>query len=104
MSSSGQGESAKKLPATTKVQGVAFGAPPVYVHKPRGEVEDFSVPNLISVYNHNDGIGSTTLHTVTKLFLEIKAVERLGLSRRRMAGLLRRKLGHSTLAPGSSVR
>ena len=80
--------------------GVSFGSPPVYAHSSPG----FVLPNLISVYNHNDGLAAASLHTVTKLFLQIKAIERIGLNKRTMLRMLRRKLGHSEIAPGSSVR
>ena len=87
-----EGESKSRLPAETQVLCVTYGAPPVYRHNTPG----FSLPNLISVYNHNDGLASLSLHTVTKLFLQIRAVNRLGLSRRRTLRLLRTRLGMSS--------
>ena len=97
------GPSAKKLPAKTKVNGVTFGSPPVYAHSS----PDFVLPNLISVYNHNDGLSTTCLHTVTKLFLEVRAVKRLGISKKKMVGLLRRDIGkkeNMEISPKISVR
>lgn len=97
------GPSAKKLPANTKVNGLTFGSPPVYVHnKP-----DFVLPNLISVYNHNDGIATATLDTFNKLFLEVRAVKRMGISKKKMVGLLRRDIGtkdNFEISPKISVR
>ena len=87
-----EGESHGRLPDNTQVLCVTYGAPPVYRHSTPG----FSLRNLISVYNHNDGLASLTLHTVTKLFLQIRAVNRLGLGRRRTLRLLRTRLGMSS--------
>ena len=84
-----EGESRARLPAESQVLCVTYGAPPVYRHSSPG----YSLPNIISVYNHNDGLASLSLHTVTKLFLQIRAVNRLGLSRRRTLRLLRSRLG-----------
>ena len=85
------GATAAKLPNGAQVLCVTFGAPPVYMHSS----PDFTLPNLISVYNHNDGLASLSLHTVTKLFLQIRAVNRLGLGRCRILKLLRKKIGRS---------
>merc|ERR1719150_3368793 len=89
-----EGESHGRLPDNTQVLCVTYGAPPVYRHSSPG----FSLPNLISVYNHNDGLASLSLHTVTKLFLQIRAVNRLGLGRRRTLRLLRSRLGISDIS------
>ena len=83
------GPNAKKLPANTKVTGLTFGSPPVYVHNS----PDFVLSNLISVYNHNDGISTATMDTFNKLFLEVRAVKRIGISKKKMVGLLRRDIG-----------
>lgn len=83
------GESSKKLPANTKVSGLTFGSPPVYLHNS----PDFVLPNLISVYNHNDAIATASLDTFNKLFLEVRAVKRMGISKKKMVGLLRRDIG-----------
>ena len=83
------GDAAKKLPANTKVSGLTFGSPPVYVHNS----PDFVLPNLISVYNHNDAIATASLDTFNKLFLEVRAVKRIGISKKKMVGLLRRDIG-----------
>ena len=95
-----QGPNSAKIPDTTQVLCVTFGAPPVYTHSSPG----FSIPNLISVYNHNDGLASLSLHTVTKLFLQIRAINRLGIGRRRIFRLLRRKLGRSQQTGDSQIR
>lgn len=97
-----QGPNAERIPHTTQVLCVTFGAPPVYTHNTPG----FTLPNLISVYNHNDGLASLSLHTFTKLFLQIRAINRLGIGRRRIFRLLRKKIGQSSQAQteNSSVR
>ena len=97
------GPNAKKLPANTKVTGLTFGSPPVYVHNG----PDFVLSNLISVYNHNDGISTATLDTFNKLFLEVRAVKRIGISKKKMIGLLRRDIGKKDnleISPKISVR
>ena len=86
-----QGKSSSVLPGGVQVLCVTYGAPPVYLHSSPG----FTLPNLISVYNHNDGLASLSLHTVTKLFLQIRAINRLGLGRRRILRLLRKKIGRT---------
>ena len=70
------GEAAAKLPPGTEILCVTFGAPPVYAHSEPG----YTNKNIISVYNHNDGLSSLSLHTVTKLFLQIRAVNRYHIS------------------------
>jgi len=91
------GEEKDRIPSTTEVLCVTYGAPPVYLSDDPGYIN----PNIISVYNHNDGLSSLSLHTVTKLFLQIRAINRLAISRRRIFKLLRTKLGEST-EPDSS--
>ena len=86
-----KGNTAAMLPQGAQVLCVTFGAPPVYLHSSPG----FTLSNLVSVYNHNDGLASLSLHTVTKLFLQIRAVNRLGLGRCRILKLLRKKIGRS---------
>ena len=94
-----QGSSAARVAAVTKmVKCITFGAPPVYLHSSPG----FVIKDLVSVYNHNDGLASLSIHTVTKLFLQIRALNRLGIGRRRTFRLLRRKLGQTVETPGNS--
>jgi len=91
------GEGREKLPPNTEVLCITYGAPPVYVSNNPGYVN----PNIISVYNHSDGLSSLSLHTVTKLFLQIRAINRLGIPRRRTFKLLRTKLGETVESDGS---
>ena len=97
------GPGAAKLPVNTKVIGLTFGSPPVYLHNS----PDFVLPNLISVYNHNDGICTASLDTFNKLFLEVRAVKRLDIGKRKMVRLLRREIGikdNLEISPTISVR
>jgi len=91
------GPEAARLPAGTVFQCVTFGAPPVYASSEPGYVN----PNIVSVYNHNDGLAGLSLHTVTRLFLQIRAINRLCLPRCRSLSLLRTKLGHTVVEAGT---
>ena len=62
-----EGEENQQLPEGAKILCVTFGAPPVYAADEVGYVN----PNIISVYNHNDGLATLSLHTVTQLFLQV---------------------------------
>ena len=53
---------------------------------------DQGIPNIINVVNHNDGLASASLNTVTKFFEQIKAVDDLQLQRREMFKLLMEKV------------
>ena len=88
-----EGEENKQLPAGSKILCVTFGAPPVYAAVDPGYVN----PTIISVYNHNDGLASLSLHTVTQLFLQLRAINRLCLGRRHTFRLLRCSLDLSEL-------
>merc|ERR1719381_328120 len=79
------------------VRCIGYGAPPVYDPRPEGteempEVPDLRVPNIVNVVNHNDGLTSASLNTVTKFFEQIKAVDDLQLSRREMFKMLMEKV------------
>eukprot|EP00090_Calanus_glacialis_P011310 TRINITY_DN19740_c0_g1_i1.p1 TRINITY_DN19740_c0_g1~~TRINITY_DN19740_c0_g1_i1.p1 ORF type:complete len:510 (-),score=107.93 TRINITY_DN19740_c0_g1_i1:92-1621(-) len=89
------GEEKAKMPSN-EVLCITFGAPPVYISDEPGYIN----PSIISVYNHSDGLSSLSLHTVTKLFLQIRAINRLGISRKRTFKLLRTKLGESVEQDG----
>jgi len=91
-----EGEENKQLPAGSKILCVTFGAPPVYAAVDPGYVN----PTIISVYNHNDGLASLSLHTVTQLFLQLRAINRLCLGRRHTFRLLRSKLGQAVIEAG----
>ena len=78
-----------RLPEGTRVQCITFGSPPVYAASEPGYVN----PAIVSVYNHNDGLASLSLHSVTRLFLQIRAINRLCLPRRQTLRLLRSTLG-----------
>ena len=73
------------MPEGSKILCVTFGAPPVYVADDPGYVN----PHIISVYNHNDGLATLSLHTVTQLFLQLRAINRLCFGRRHTFRLLR---------------
>jgi len=92
------GEEKARMPPN-EILCITFGAPPVYLSNEPGYIN----PSIISVYNHSDGLSSLSLHTVTKLFLQIRAINRLGISRRRTFKLLRTKLGESVLEDGSKT-
>ena len=53
---------------------------------------DQQIPNIINVVNHNDGLASASLNTVTKFFEQIKAVDDLQLQRREMFKMLMEKV------------
>ena len=53
---------------------------------------DHRIPNIINVVNHNDGLASASLNTVTKFFEQIKAVDDLQLQRREMFKMLMEKV------------
>ena len=92
-----EGPEQSRLPEGADMQCVTFGAPPVYASSEPGYVN----PAIISVYNHNDGLASLSLHTVTRLFLQIRAINKLCLGRRQTFRLLRSKLGQSTTEGGT---
>ena len=77
-------ERKRKLPDGTRVRCVSFGAPPVFSSKQ----EKYSCPNVFSIVYNNDGLASASTASVTKLFMQIRAVNRLGLRRRDMLKLL----------------
>jgi len=91
-----EGEENKQLPEGSKILCVTFGAPPVYAADEVGYVN----PSIISVYNHNDGLATLSLHTVTQLFLQLRATNRLCLGRRHTFRLLRSKLGQAVTEDG----
>jgi len=91
-----EGEENKQLPEGSKILCVTFGAPPVYVADDPGYVN----PHIISVYNHNDGLATLSLHTVTQLFLQLRAINRLCFGRRHTFRLLRSKLGQAVTEAG----
>eukprot|EP00092_Neocalanus_flemingeri_P020912 GFUD01022655.1.p1 GENE.GFUD01022655.1~~GFUD01022655.1.p1 ORF type:complete len:449 (+),score=115.12 GFUD01022655.1:272-1618(+) len=91
------GKEKERIPESTEVLCITFGSPPVYISDEPGYIN----PSIISVYNHSDGLSSLSLHTVTKLFLQLRAINRLGISRRRIFKLLRTQLGESTEADSS---
>ena len=92
-----EGPEQARLPAGADMQCVTFGAPPVYASSEPGYVNS----SITSVYNHNDGLASLSLHTVTRLFLQIRAINKLCLGRRQTFKLLRSKLGQSTTEGGT---
>lgn len=91
------GPEAARLPAGASFQCVTFGSPPVYVSSEPGYVN----PNIVSVYNHNDGLAGLSLHSVTRLFLQVRAINRLCIPRCRSLTLLRSKLGRTVVEGGT---
>ncbi len=80
-----EGESASFLPEGTQVRCVSFGAPPVFCGD---KSASRSANHLFSVVYNNDGLASASVATVTKLFMQIREVDRLGMRRRDMAAML----------------
>ena len=82
------------------IRCICYGAPPVYqagdecrwLRTNNGTNDRFlNVPNIYLVANKDDGLRSASLNTVTKFFEQIKAVNDLQLSRRKMFKILRAK-------------
>ncbi len=82
-----EGEARSSVPQGTEVRCVSFGAPPVFRSTTEG-VEARKFGNLFSVVYNNDGLASASVSTVTKLFMQIREVNRLGMRRRDMVKLL----------------
>jgi len=77
-----------RLPEKTQIYCIAYGPPPVF----KSDAIFYSHPNIFTVLHHNDGLATLSLHTLTKLFLQVKAVEGLNIPRCKIMALLRRKL------------
>ena len=92
-----EGPEHTRLPSGTEFQCITFGSPPVYASSEPGYVN----PAIVSVYNHNDGLASLSLHSVTRLFLQIRATNRLCLPRRQTFRLLRSTLGKASVVGGT---
>ena len=75
------------LPSQTDVRCVSYGAPPVF-KSTRNDKRPFTCPNVFSVVYNNDGLASASTASVTKLFMQIRAVNRLQMRRRDMIKLL----------------
>ncbi|XP_023327070.1 sn1-specific diacylglycerol lipase beta isoform X2 [Eurytemora carolleeae] len=73
------------LPSSVKLYCIAYGAPPVY----RSSNISYSHPNIFNVLHNTDGLPTLSLHNVTKLFLQIRAIDKLKLKRRKILSLLR---------------
>ena len=94
------GPESKRIPESTKIYGLCYGPPPVY----KSDSDDFSHRNIYCVINHNDGLATLSLHTLTKTFLQIRAIDRLKLKRRKVFKLLRTKIGNTvTQADGTRI-
>ncbi len=90
------GESKSVLPEGTQVRCISFGAPPVFKCG-RGK----RCPNIFSVVYNNDGLASASVSTVTKLFMQIREVNRLGMRRRDMMKMLWKPI---PVAEGASIK
>ncbi|CAB4070396.1 unnamed protein product [Lepeophtheirus salmonis] len=76
-----EGESRKVIPSGTIIRCFCYGTPPVFYSD---EVQDYKCPNVYSVTFNNDGLISASLTNVLKLFMQIKALERMHMRRRDM--------------------
>jgi len=85
------GPESQQIPRTVDIFGICYGSPPVYKSSVRG----FSHPNIYCVINHNDGLPTLSVHTLTKTFLQIRAIDRLKLKRRKVLKLLRTRIGNT---------
>ena len=79
-----EGESKFRLPENTDVRCISFGSPPVFKPSEPG----YKCPNIFSVVYNNDGLSSASTASVTKLFMQIRAVDKLQLRRRDICKLL----------------
>ena len=79
-----EGEAAAELPEGTEVRCINFGSPPIF----KSEREDYTCPNIISIVYYNDGLASASVASVTKLFMQIRAVDNLCLRRRDIIKML----------------
>ncbi|XP_040574968.1 uncharacterized protein [Lepeophtheirus salmonis] len=80
-----EGESRKVIPSGTIIRCFCYGTPPVFYSD---EVQDYKCPNVYSVTFNNDGLISASLTNVLKLFMQIKALERMHMRRRDMCRLV----------------
>ena len=85
------GPESEKIPNSVKIFGICYGSPPVY----KSSMGGFSHPNIYCVINHNDGLATLSVHTLTKTFLQIRAIDRLKLKRRKLLKLLRTRIGYT---------
>ena len=85
------GPESQQIPPTVKIYGFCYGSPPVY----KSSIQGFSHPNIYCVVNHNDGLATLSVHTLTKTFLQIRAIDRLKLKRRKVLKLLRTRIGNT---------
>jgi len=79
-----EGTSNSALPVGTEVRSISFGAPPVFKPTEPG----YKCRNLFSVVYNNDGLASASISTVTKLFMQVREVEKLQMRRRDMFRLV----------------
>lgn len=65
---------------------ISYGSPPVY--RPPPSSEGSKNPQLFSVVYNNDGLASASVASVTKLFMQIREVDRLRMRRRDILRML----------------
>ena len=70
------GPSSALLPPGTRVRGLLYGCPPVYLGG-HGQLED-----VVMVSNHNDGITGASLKCIHDVLLKTRAIHKLNLQRR----------------------
>ena len=93
------GPESERIPNSVKLYGLCYGPPPIY----KSSIAGFSHPNIYCVIDHNDGLPTLSVHTLTKTFLQIRAIERLKIKRRKILKLLRTKIG-STVTQEDGTR
>ncbi len=96
-----EGEAREALNPDTEVRCVSFGAPPVFRCTDSGGTRRKRSANLFTVVYNNDGLASASVSTVTKLFMQIREVNRLGMRRRDMVQMLWRPI---PVAEGGSLK
>ncbi len=79
------------VPDGTEIRCINFGSPPIYKSNQSGD-GDCSCPNIFSVVYNNDGLCSASAASVTRLFMQIREVNRLQMRRRDMMQLLFRSI------------
>ncbi len=73
------------LPPEVEVRCVSFGAPPVYQSNTN---PGYKSPHVFSVVYNNDGLASASVATVTKLFMQMRQIDKLRMRRRDILQML----------------
>lgn len=78
-----EGDAAAHIPDGTDIRCINFGSPPIFGYSNELEPEQ-KCPNIFSVVYNNDGLCSASAASVTRLFMQIRAVDKLQMRRRDM--------------------